>query len=98
MANLVDLYIVYRILRKLTTPFDQWDAYKQGVIDAEGNVIKKPEDRTTLDQKESLTTLDTLILNLKKILGKLPFGKTRLASYGAALFLIKEEKNLTEEN
>ena len=98
MANLVDLYIVYRILRKLTTPFDQWDAYKQGVIDAEGNVIKKPEDRTTLDQKESLTTLDTLILNLKKILGKLPFGKTRLASYGAALFLIKEEKNLTEDN
>lgn len=98
MANLVDLYIVYRILRKLTTPFDQWDAYKQGVIDAEGNIIKKPEDRTTLDQKESLTTLDTLILNLKKILGKLPFGKTRLASYGAALFLIKEEKNLTEEN
>ena len=98
MANLVDLYIVYRILRKLTTPFDQWDAYKQGVIDAEGNVIKKSEDRTTLDQKESLTTLDTLILNLKKILGKLPFGKTRLASYGAALFLIKEEKNLTEEN
>lgn len=98
MANLVDLYIVYRILRKLTTPFDQWDAYKQGVIDAEGNIIKKPEDRTTLDQKESLTTLDTLILNLKKILAKLPFGKTRLASYGAALFLIKEEKNLTEDN
>ena len=98
MANLVDLYIVYRILRKLTTPFDQWDAYKQGVIDAEGNVIKKPEDRTTLDQKESLTPLDTLILNLKKILGKLPFGKSRLASYGAALFLIKEEKNLTEDN
>ena len=98
MANLVDLYIVYRILRKLTTPFDQWDAYKQGVIDAEGNVIKKPEDRTTLDQKDSLTTLDVLILNLKKILSKLPFGKSKLASYGAALFLIKEEKNLTEEN
>ncbi|NDG31935.1 hypothetical protein EB118_17905 [bacterium] len=98
MTNLVDLYIVYRILRKLTTPYDQWDAYKQGVIDVDGNIIKKPEDRTTLDQKDSLTTLDVLILNLKKILSKLPFGKTKLASYGAALFLIKEEKNLTEEN
>ena len=98
MANLVDLYIVYRILRKLTTPFDQWEAYKEGVIDAEGNIVIKPDDRTTLAQKDSLTTLDTLILNLKKILGKLPFGKTKLASYGAALFLIKEEKNLTEEN
>ena len=98
MANLVDLYIVYRILRKLTTPFDQWEAYKEGVIDAEGNIIIKPDDRTTLAQKDSLTTLDVLILNLKKILGKLPFGKTKLVSYGAALFLIKEEKNLTEEN
>lgn len=98
MANLVDLYIVYRILRKLTTPFDEWEAYKQGVIDAEGNIIKKPDDRNTFDEKDSLTTLDVLILNLKKILSKLPFGKTKLASYGAALFLIKEEKNLTEEN
>lgn len=98
MTNLVDLYTVYRILRKLTTPFEEWEAYKQGVIDAEGNVIKKVDDRDTLDQRESLTTLDVFILNLKKILNKLPFGKSKLASYGAALFLIKEEKNLTQEN
>ena len=98
MANLVDLYIVYRILRKLTMPFDQWEAYKEGVIDGEGNIIIKPDDRNTFAQKESLTTLDVLILNLKKILGKLPYGKSKLASYGAALFLIKEETNLTEEN
>lgn len=98
MANLVDLYTVYRILRKLTTPFEEWDAYKEGVIDAEGNIIKKVDDRVTQDQRDSLSPLDVLILNLKKILNKLPFGKSKLASYGAAMFLIKEEKNLTEEN
>jgi hypothetical protein len=98
MANLVDLYTVYRILRKLTTPFEEWDAYKEGVIDAEGNIIKKPDDRVTQDQRDSLSPLDVLILNLKKILNKLPFGKSKLASYGAAMFLIKEEDNLTEEN
>lgn len=98
MANLVDLYTVYRILRKLTTPFEEWDAYKEGVIDAEGNIIKKPDDRVTQDQRDSLSPLDVLILNLKKILNKLPFGKSKLASYGAAMFLIKEEANLTEEN
>jgi hypothetical protein len=98
MANLVDLYTVYRILRKLTTPFDQWDAYKQGVIDADGNILKKRDERNTEAEKDSLSPLDLMALNLKKILEKLPFGKTRLASYGAALFLIKEEKNLTEEN
>jgi hypothetical protein len=79
-------------------PFDQWEAYKQGVIDADGNILIKPDDRNTMDKRDSLTTLDVLILNLRKILMKLPFGKTKLANYAAALFLIKEEKNLTEEN
>lgn len=97
MANLVDLYIVYRILRLLTTPFDQWPAYKAGVIDGEGNIIKRSKDRLTQVEMESLTTFDVMILNLKKLIMKLPFGKTKLASYAAALFLIKEEKNLTPD-
>lgn len=97
MANLVDLYLVYRILRQLTTPFDQWPAYKTGVIDAEGNILKKPNDRLTLTDRESLTLFDVLIMNLKKLIMKLPMGKTRIASYAAALFLIKEEKSLTPE-
>lgn len=98
MANLIDLYIVYRILKKLTTPFKEWDAFKYGIIDAEGNIIKKQEDRKSQEEKDSLGFLDILILRLKKVLEKIPFGKTRLASYAAALFLIKEEKNLSEEN
>ena len=67
MANLVDLYTVYRILRKLTMPFDQWDAYKLGVIDADGNVLKKRDERNTEAEKDSLSPLDVMILNLKKI-------------------------------
>jgi len=98
MANLVDLYLVYRVLRQLTTPFENWDAYKTGVIDAEGNLIKKAYDRRTAEEQESFTKFDLLMLKLKRVLGVLPFGKTKLASYAAALFLIKEEKNLTEEN
>lgn len=98
MANLVDLYLVYRILRQLTTPFDQWPAYKSGVIDSEGNILIASKDRRTQAQTDSLTLFDTLILNLKKLIGKLPLGKTKIASYAAALLLIKEEHNLTEEN
>lgn len=98
MANLVDLYVVYRILRRLTQPFTEWDAYKLGVIDAQGNILKKGDDRRTIAEKDSLTTFDVLMIKLKKLLGTVPGGKTRLASYAAALWLIKEEKNLTEEN
>lgn len=98
MANLVDLYVVYRILRRLTQPFTDWDAYKLGVIDAEGNIIKKSSDRRTMAEQESLTVFDVLMIKLKKALAVLPLGKTKLASYAAALFLIKEGTNLTEEN
>ncbi len=37
-----------------------------------------------------------MILKLKRVLEKLPFGKNKLASYAAALFLLKEEKNIKE--
>jgi|688.fasta_scaffold15375_7 hypothetical protein len=98
MANLVDLYVVYRILRKLTTPFENWPAYKTGVIDAEGNILKSSSERNTQDERDSFNLLDVLILNLKKLLMKVPGGKTKFATYAAALFLIKEEKNLTPDN
>ena len=96
MANLVDLYLVYRILRLFTTPFAEWDANKTGVIDDEGNIVVS-QDKRTPAQDDSFTKFDLLILKLKRVLEKLPFGKTKLASYAAALFLLKEEKNIKEE-
>jgi len=98
MANLVDLYLVYRILRRLTQPFTDWEAYKQGVIDADGNIVKDKNQRFSTDEQESFTKFDLLILKLKKLLGTIPFGKTKLASYAAALWFLKEEKKLTEDN
>jgi len=97
MTNLINIYLVYRILRLFTTPFNEWSAYSTGVIDAEGNIIVPPEKRS-IAQDESFTKFDLLILKLKKVLEKLPFGKTRLASYAAALYLLKEDvKNINEE-
>ena len=98
MANLVDLYLVYRILRKLTTPFNEWEAFKQGVIDAEGNILKDYDKRLKDAEKESFTKFDLLILKLKKLIEKLPLGKTKLATYAAALYLIKEEKNIKKKD
>ena len=97
MANLVDLYIVYRILRMLTTPYEDWEAYKTGVIDKDGKIIVKPSSRSQA-QKDSYTKFDNLMLKLKNVLGTIPFGRTKLASYAAALLLLKEQDTLTEEN
>lgn len=93
MSRAVDLYVVYLILKKLVTPFDKWDAYKEGVINKDGEIIVDKKDRTPA-QKKTLTEFDKLIRNLKRIIEKLPFGKTKLASFTAALLLLKEEEHL----
>jgi hypothetical protein len=92
--QLVGVYVVYEIIKKLTTPFDQTDAFKLGIIDKEGNVLRKRRTLRTRQEQNSYTVLDTLVFNIKRMIERLPGGKSRLASYAAALFLIKESKNL----
>tara|TARA_R110000765_G_scaffold425998_1_gene540319 strand:+ start:2976 stop:3506 length:531 start_codon:yes stop_codon:yes gene_type:complete len=97
-TGVVDIFMVYQFLKRLATPFEKWDAYKAGVIDKQGNIIMNKRDRSTLEQKKSFKIFDLMILKLKRLLGKVPLGKTKLASYAAALWLIKEDwENKTEE-
>jgi len=92
-ANIVSIYVVYQILKKLTTPFNKTDAYRLKIIDAQGNILRKRHTLRTTDEQNASTMLDTLVWKLKRLLEKLPFGRTRLASYAAALWLIKEQDN-----
>ena len=42
MANrAVDLVITYRVIKLLVTPFNKQEAFKQGIIDKDGNVLRK---------------------------------------------------------
>ena len=88
-TNVADLILVYSFIKRLTTPFDETEAFKHGIIDEKGKRIKSKEVKTTAEQK-SYGYFDRLVFNVKKLLEKLPGGKNRLASYAAALFLIKE--------
>lgn len=90
--------MVYSFIRRLTTPFDQWEAYKQGVIDKDGNILKSKKERNTRAERESFGVFDLLILKLKKLLAKVPGGSTRLASYAAALWLIREWKHFSPDS
>jgi hypothetical protein len=91
----LDNILAYRIITLLVKPFMQTDAYKLGIIDAKGKNLIKPSSFTTTNQKEAYTFLHRLVFNLKKIINKLPGGESKLKSFIAALFLIKEyyEKN-----
>ena len=93
----VDLFITYKFIRLLTTKWNKTDAYKEGVIDAKGKLLVKSAQRTPAQDK-AYTVFDKLVFNLKRILEKVPFGKSQIASYAAALFLLKEETNMAEED
>ena len=106
--RIVDTLIVFRILKMLTTPFVKTQAYKFGFIDKNGKrITHKPDPKnpavklenkpTTSDEKSSLTPLHRLVFNLKKLIEKIPFGKSAFASYAVALALLKEETNLDSE-
>ena len=97
VSRTADLFYAFRFLKLLVTPWNKMGAYEQGIIDENGKNLKKAKELTTSQDKEVYTVFHRLVFNLKRILEKIPFGKTKLASYAAALFLIKENTNLTEE-
>lgn len=92
-----DLFYAFRFLKLLVTPFEKTPAFELGIIDKDGKVLKKSKDRTTNDEKSAYTVFHRLVFNLKKLLGKVPGGKSVVARYGAALFLIKEHTGMSEK-
>ena len=96
MGRAIDLFVTYRFLRLLTTPFKDTDAFKLGVIDDKGNRIRKPKstqpavELATSELKNSYTILHKLVFNIKKLFGKVPGLRTKTGTYAAALFLLKD--------
>ena len=96
MGRAIDLFVTYRFLKLLTTPFEKQEAFKLGIIDERGNRIKKPKsslpavELNTTELKNSYTILHKLVFNIKKIFEKVPGLRTKVGTYAAALFLLKD--------
>ena len=95
--NAIELFLTYKFIRLLVTPWKKTDAFKEGVIDNKGKLLVKGENQRSA-QKKVYTLFTKLVFNLKRILEKVPFGKTAIGSYAAALFLIKENTDMAEED
>jgi len=99
MGRAIDLFVTYRFIKLLTTPFEKTDAFKLGIIDKEGNRIMKDSvsrgkipavalEKT--NEKNAYTILHKLVFNIKKIFQKVPGLRTKVGTYAAALFLLKD--------
>jgi len=98
MGRAIDLFVTYRFIKLLVTPFEKTEAYKLGIIDKDGKrnteqtVARgvRPTDLNTSEKKNAYTVLHKLVFNIKKIFGKVPGLRTKLGTYAAALFLLKD--------
>lgn len=89
-----DLVYTFRFLRLLTTSFEDTEAFKAGIIDKNGK-RNKEFTLNTMDNRdkyaEYYTPFHRLVFNIKKIMAKAPGGSSSLASYAAALYLLREK-------
>ena len=85
--RIVDNLIALRIIYLLVTPFEKTEAFKLGLIDANGNKLK---DAQTSAETNATSMLHRLVWNLKRIINLAPGGKSRIGSLVAAYLLVKE--------
>jgi len=94
MGRAVDLFVVYRFLKLLVTPWEKQEAFKLGIIDKNGKALKKARDLGLESERSAFTLLHRLVFNCKRIMNKIPGVRTQLGTYATALFLLKEHYNL----
>ena len=96
MGRAIDLFVTYRFIKLLTTPFNRTEAYKLGIRDKDGNRILQPNstqpavELATAQLQNAYTVLHKLVFNIKKIFEKVPGLRTKVGTYAAALFLLKD--------
>ena len=101
LKSAADLVYTIRFLKLLVTPFDKTEAFKKGIIDADGKKNKE-FNTNSIDDREAYrshyTPFHRLVFNLKRLMAKVPGGQSVVARYGAALALIKEQGELSDTN
>tara|TARA_B100001094_G_scaffold131313_1_gene127124 strand:- start:16934 stop:17521 length:588 start_codon:yes stop_codon:yes gene_type:complete len=96
LTRAADLLYTFRFLKLLVTPFDKTEAFKLGIIDKDG---KRDKDMLidTPEKKAAYTAFQKLVFNIKKLMAKAPGGGSRIASYAAALYLLKDNYNISDK-
>ncbi len=92
--SLADTVMVYLIIKKLSKPFPEWEAYKLGLIDADG---KKLKTAMSFKERRAWTVFDRFIANLKKIMSKF-VGKSRFAAIATAAYMLRDSKTILYTN
>ena len=68
-SSIVDLLISYKFIQMLSTPWKQMPAYKLGIIDETGRILRPRATLVTPEEKRAYpSTFYTLVWNIKKLI------------------------------
>ena len=76
--TIMDVVYAYRLATLLGKSFSKWEAHKLGIIDDQGNVLRRPE---TPREKSHYTKFHSMVRSLKQTIQRFSggFGTTALA-------------------
>lgn len=102
MASIIlDTLIAYKFVKIISTPWKETDAYKLGIIDENGKILKKRSTLTSSEEKAAYPSIFyTLCWNIKKLLDRVPLInlKSKPGALIASIMLLREmsRKNLSD--
>ena len=96
LKGAADLVYTFRFIRMLVMKWEEWDAYKEGIIDDNGKRIKSVK-LSDSKKRDAWTPFIRLAANTKRLISKVPGGKSRLGGLAAGLLLIKEKYGLNDK-
>ena len=98
-SKALDLFIAYKLITVMSTPFEKTKAFELGIIDKKGNILKKRKQLKTSEERKAYPSIFyTMAWKMKRLLAKIPFGGTVLGSFAASLWLLKEQVKNTVVN
>ena len=91
--NLLGLHII----RMLVAPFTDMEAYKLGIIDEKGNILRPYNTLWKQEDRDAYTMLDRLVIRMKRLINIVPWVKPKFTTYTQAWMLVKECYENNEE-
>tara|TARA_B100000927_G_C16461122_1_gene467881 strand:- start:486 stop:1055 length:570 start_codon:yes stop_codon:yes gene_type:complete len=95
MSRIADTLVTYRLLKLMSTPIKNSQAFKMGIIDGDGKQLRKAN---TAQEKEAYTFLNRFVFKIQNALMRSSDRNARrLLTFAAALALLKEYKEEDDE-
>jgi len=90
----VDYVYAFRVVKILFQDWKETDAFKLGLIDENGKKIRSP---STLEERGAYNPFISLVFNIKRLLNKVPGGKTKIAAIATSYLLLRESIPVKKE-